>query len=77
MSGKITSIGEFLTVAQIKTAQTIWKKDRSNFHKRVLAEVVEPHMKEINRKLGQENNAGFIAYAIEYIFSEGDPSGKR
>ncbi len=67
---KSASLPDFLTAAQIKQASQIWLNDHSHFHDRVLAEIVTPAMPEINRKLGQENDAGFIAYAIEYIFNQ-------
>lgn len=64
------TVGDFLTEKQIKAATVIWRKDRAHFHQRVLAEIVEPNMAEINRRTGQENHAGYIAYAIEYAISE-------
>lgn len=64
---KVFTIADFLTDAQIKRCTALWKKDRDNFHKNVLAEIIEPNMEEINRKLGQDNVAGYLAYAVEYV----------
>lgn len=60
------TLSDFLTTDQLKAAVKLWRDDRYNFHRRVLAEVVEPNMAEINRKLGQDNVPGYIAYVIEY-----------
>ena len=64
------TLRDFLTPAEIKRAIKIWNTDRSNFHRRVLAEIVTPAMPEINRELKQENVPGYIAYLIEYVFTE-------
>jgi hypothetical protein len=69
-SEDIVTIQDFLTPLQIRTCIRLWNTDRANFHKRVLAEIVEPNMAEINRRLGQENIAGYIAYAIEHVMNE-------
>lgn len=69
---KIFCISDFLTVVQVQSCIRLWRSDREHFHKRVLAEIVEPNMAEINRKLGQENDAGYLAYAVEYIMMRSD-----
>lgn len=61
---------DFLTPEQIKRAIKIWNNDRTRFHQRVLDEIITPAMPEINRKLKQENVPGYIAYLVEYIFSQ-------
>jgi hypothetical protein len=66
----MVTLRDFLTPAQIRTALLIWNSDRPNFHARVLAEVIEPAMPEINRKLKQENVPAYLAYLIEYVFIE-------
>lgn len=64
------TISQILTPDEIRAAVDIWEHDRANFHKRVQTEIVEPALPRINTVLGQENHAGFIAYAIEYVFGE-------
>jgi hypothetical protein len=64
---KSVKLTDFLTAAQIKAAEKLWK-DPYAFHKNVVEQILVPNMAEINRKLGQENDAGYLAYAIEYIF---------
>lgn len=67
---KQVRVEDFLSVEQAHAMLHIWFADRNNFHKRVIAEVLEPNMAEINRKLGQENSIAFLAYALEYACSE-------
>jgi len=66
---KTMTLPDFLDDAQIAALQKIWETDRNHFHSRAVA-LLEPAMPEIDRKLGQENDAGFLAYAIEYVFGE-------
>lgn len=60
---KTTNIAQFLTNNQIrlciklKTAKLICK------------EVIEPNIEEINKKLGQENDPMYLAYACEYVIT--------
>jgi hypothetical protein len=59
---------DFLTPRQIRQVEGLWNTSpRSEFHKRVMKEVVTPNMKEINQKLKQENDPAYLAYAIEYV----------
>lgn len=69
MPGRMISVGDFLTQEQAKRAIQIWAKHPSGgkpFIDEIVATIIEPNMTEINRKLGQENNARFLAYAVEY-----------
>jgi hypothetical protein len=67
MKRSVFTLADFLTKQQIKAVVEIWRTDNSNFHRRVLEEIVRPAMPDINRKLGQKNVPQFIAYAIEYV----------
>lgn len=66
----MTTLLDFMTPDQVRAAIKIWTNDRTNFHNRILAEIVVPAMPEINRKLKQENVPGYIAYLIEHVFTE-------
>lgn len=66
---KTTTLGSFLTDEQINQAIQIVKTE-STPHKRLLEEVIKPNMEEIDRKIGQENDAGYIAYAVEHVLSQ-------
>ncbi len=63
---KSVTIGELFIVPELKLAQKIWTKDRHNFHQRVKDEIVTPAMVRINATTGQENDAAYLAYALEY-----------
>ena len=67
---KQASLSDFLMSDQIDKALCIWREDNANFHKRVVDEIIMPALPDINRKLGQENNADFLAYAMEYVFNQ-------
>lgn len=67
---KMVRIADYLTDAQIKLAVKFWVEDRRTFVDRVTKEIIEPNLPEINRKLGQENNARFLAYAVEYVLTQ-------
>lgn len=65
MSRRRTMIGKFVTdemLAQIK----VIGPDAA----RIAAEVMEPNMAEVNRKLGQENDAHYLAYAVVYAMGQ-------
>ena len=64
---KTVALADFLSPQQIKAAEKLYK-DPDTFHNNVVKQILVPNMSDINRKLGQENDAGFLAYAIEYIF---------
>ena len=57
-------ISDFLTKTQVNQAIKIGAN-----HKRLLNEIVLPNVAQINKRLGQENNPGFIAYVLEYALA--------
>jgi hypothetical protein len=61
MTRKTIALGDFVTEAMFDQIKKIGP-DVS----RIAREVIEPNMAEINRKLGQENDAHYLAYAIVY-----------
>lgn len=68
-----TSLDQFLTSEQLEHCCAIWVECAGNdilFVGRVEVEVMLPNMAEINRKIGQENNARYLAYATYYVFSQ-------
>jgi hypothetical protein len=65
------ALGQLFSDDALNQAIRIWRDDRDNFHNRVLKEVVEPAMANINKVTGQENDPRFIAYALEYAFMKG------
>ena len=64
------TIHDFLTETQINRAIQIFEEGQADLHARLQREVIEPNMAEINRKLGQENDASYLAYAVEYVLQQ-------
>lgn len=51
---------DFLTEEQIQQCARIGNATD------ICEQVIAPNIEEINRKLGQENNPKYLAYAVEY-----------
>lgn len=67
---KTVAIRDFLTKAESKKVIEIYDTaPLGQLHMQLVA-FIEPLMPEIDRKLGQPNDIGFIAYAIEYALHE-------
>jgi hypothetical protein len=64
------TIADFLTEDEIIKAQQLYKTDRANFHERCREEIIKPNMDRIDKALGQKNDAGYLAYAVEYVMSQ-------
>jgi len=64
-SMKTTTLPDFLTDEQIKKVQKLYPDTKA-----IRVQVIEPNMAEINRKLGQENNAAYLAYAVVYVLDQ-------
>jgi hypothetical protein len=65
---KMVAVTDFLTRAQIAKARKIIAHNNPP-HAELLKQIVLPNMAQIDRKLGQENDPDYIAYAIEYAVS--------
>lgn len=61
---KTISIGDFLTDNQIKEAEKLGRA------KDICEKITKPNIKEINDKIGQENDPMYLAYAIEYALTQ-------
>jgi hypothetical protein len=59
------TLGDFLTDDEIAKAV------RLGDHAKILDQIVAPNMERINAALGQENDARYLAYAIEYAVTHG------
>lgn len=66
---KTIALGDVFTDEQLAALRTLWDTDREHFHKRALVEVVTPAMDQINEKTGQANDAGYMAYMVEAVFT--------
>lgn len=60
---KMVSVTDFLTSEEIKRAMEL------KTAKLIREQIVEPNIKRINVKLGQENDPMYLSYMIEYILS--------
>jgi hypothetical protein len=59
---KTVKLTDFLTDAQLKECIKLFP-DREA----MLAKVIEPNMVEINRKLGQENDARYLSLMVYFL----------
>lgn len=68
------TIDQFLTPAEIEKACRLYSelKDTGTYAKTIETEIIEPNIERINQALGQENHAGYLAYAVEYVMMRGD-----
>lgn len=77
---KRVNLTDFLTQAQIEQAAALYSAHKgfvgSAFINEVVEKIIAPNLLEINRKLGQDNDARYLAYATGYILSQvqGRPS---
>lgn len=62
-----TSAKDFLTDAEIKKAIKLYRIANGSFHQRCMDEIIKPVITRINKALGQENDPGYLAYAVEYL----------
>jgi len=58
------TLPDFLTETQIKTVCKL------RTAKKICDEVIAPNLDEINRKLGQENDPMYLAYACEHVVAQ-------
>lgn len=69
---RMAALGDVFTEDQLNRAVVIFETTpRDEFHARVLREVIEPALPEINRKTGQKNDARYWAYMLFYVFTQG------
>ena len=69
---------QFLTAAQIAEAVRLFEtqtKGADAVVDQIQAHVIEPNMAAINAKLGQENDARYLAYAVVYVLSQAQQQG--
>lgn len=73
---KTIALDDILTPSEIERARDIYR-ERERVNARLVAELVAPNMARINAALGQENDARFIAYAIEYCLLQESLRGRK
>lgn len=63
--GEITlTLKQLFTDKELRRIEQLWAKS-NDFHNDVLFEIVQPAMERINRITKQQNDARYLAYAIE------------
>jgi hypothetical protein len=69
---KSVTLPDFLTEDQIEAAITLYEKlkNTGRFANECAKQIIEPNIAEINRKLGQDNDPRYLAYACEYAFNQ-------
>lgn len=66
---KTVTLPDFLTRKQIEEAKAIFDSEKdTRAVRRICDEVIAPNMVEIDRKIGQENDPMYLAYAAMHVF---------
>ncbi len=65
MNRKTVAIGDFVTPEMFELIKEIGADVD-----RLEREVIRPNLEEINRKLGQENNSRYLAYAVVHAINQ-------
>lgn len=64
---KTVAIGSILTKEEVLQAAQLYEQvARSEFAERCAAEIIRPAIERINKVTGQENDAKYLAYCVEY-----------
>jgi hypothetical protein len=61
---KQAAIADFLTEAEIRKAIKL------KTAKPICEQIIKPNLERINKALGQENDAMYLAYAVEYAMGQ-------
>ena len=69
---KTMTLPQFLTEDQIAHAVKLYEAHGMDAVGKIRSEVIKPNMVAINEKLGQENNATYLAYAVVYACSQAE-----
>jgi hypothetical protein len=68
---KNITIGEFLTDHEIEQASHLYLTAQPGTFARLVDEqIITPNIERINQALGQENDARYLAYAVEFAFTK-------
>jgi hypothetical protein len=69
-TSKTVTLPQFLTDGQIAEAAALCATHGMDAAAKIQTQVIEPNMAAINEKLGQENDARYLAYAVTYLLSQ-------
>ena len=76
---KYVAIADFLTDAEIDKALVIIAEARGDcsLHAKLRDAVIAPNMARIDAALGQENDADYLAYAVEFVLESAPGTYRR
>ena len=67
---KAVTLPEFLTEGQIRKASQLYAALGMDATDLIEEQVIEPNLATINKKLGQENDPRYLAYAVVYVLTQ-------
>ena len=67
---KTLRLPQFLTDDQILQVARLYEAHGMDAVAKIQTQVIEPNMAAINKKLGQENDARYLAYSVVYVLSQ-------
>jgi hypothetical protein len=68
---KTITIGEFLTDQEIEQVSRLYRTAQPGTFNRLLTEqIIQPNIERINKALGQENDARYLAYVVEFALTK-------
>jgi hypothetical protein len=68
---KTVTLPQFLTDDQIRRAATLYDAHGGqDAVAQIQSHVIEPNLAAINARLGQENDARYLAHAVAYVLSQ-------
>lgn len=67
---KTVTLPEFLTKRQIAKAAALYKIHGHDAVTQIQTQVIDPNMPAINEKLGQENDARYLAFMVVHVLSQ-------
>ena len=72
MMTKQMTLNELFTDKQLATLKKVYDTCKANneLPNKKLILAIEPMMKDVNKKTGQDNLPSYIAYMVEYVFSQ-------
>lgn len=76
---KTIKLEEILDAADIKKAEKLYakcQKEKRMFAKNCADFLITPKLKEINARLGQKNDATYLAYCVEYCLLHADGNAR-
>ena len=65
------TLPQFLTEREIRQARVLYQAKVPSYAQAVCARIIRPNIDRINKALGQENDPMYLAYAVEYVMSQG------